>query len=95
MLGRLIASLDEPETVARLLAHLDAPTLQDRILQKARLADRPPADFVAGTVRGFLDTASDEDWLQLVGIMGRAADPGLAAMRAILEHALPAAETKP
>jgi hypothetical protein len=44
---------------------------------------------MASTVHGFLDTASDDHWLQLVGIMNRARDPGLAAIRAILDKALP------
>jgi hypothetical protein len=38
-----------------------------------------------------LETASDDHWLQLVGIMNRAPDPGLAAVRAIPARALPAA----
>ncbi|WP_281004751.1 hypothetical protein [Mesorhizobium hawassense] len=36
-----------------------------------------------------MDTASDDLWTQLIGIMNRAQDPGLAAMRAILDKALP------
>jgi hypothetical protein len=43
-------------------------------------------------VRSFVETASDDLWTQLVGIMNRAEDPGLAAMRAILVKAFPPAK---
>ena len=49
-----------------------------------------PSAYLAVSVRIFVDTASDDAWLQLVGIMNRAADPSLAAMRAIVEAVLPA-----
>ena len=52
--------------------------------------------LVASAVRSFLDTASDDLWTQLIGIMNRAEDPGLAAMRAILTKAFPPlSEVKP
>jgi hypothetical protein len=89
MLGQLIASLDDPEVALGLLAALEAPALSERVAAAADAAGRPVPDIVASTVRGFLDAASDDHWLQLVGIMSRARDPGLAAIRAILDKALP------
>jgi hypothetical protein len=52
-------------------------------------AGQSQAQLVASAVRSFLDTASDDLWTQLIGIMNRAEDPGLAAMRAILTKAFP------
>ena len=49
------------------------------------------AELLAGAVRDFLDTADDEVWTQLVGIMTRAEDPGIAALRAVVARALPEA----
>jgi hypothetical protein len=91
MLGQLIDSLDDPELALGLVAALEAPSLSVRLAAAAGAAGRPAADVVASTVRGFLDSASDDHWLQLLGIMSRARDPGLAAVRAILDKALPAA----
>ncbi|NLH83626.1 MAG: hypothetical protein GX458_22690 [Phyllobacteriaceae bacterium] len=88
MLGRLIDDLDEPETAARLLRTLEEPDLVGRLEARAAEAGRPVADVLADTVHGFLDEASDEDWLRLIGLMNRAEDPGLAAVRAILGAAL-------
>jgi hypothetical protein len=90
MLGKLIDSLDNPKVALGLLAALNESSLHARLAAAADTAARPPADIVASTVRGFLDSASDDDWVQLVGVMNRAEDPGLAALRAILEKSLPA-----
>jgi len=89
MFGRLIESLDDPEAALGLIAALEEPSLSKRLAAAADAAGRPPAEVMASAVRGFLDTASDDHWLQLVGIMNRAEDPSLAAIRAILEKALP------
>lgn len=88
LLGELIESLDNPQVASRLVAALDDPALSERLAREAEIAGEPQAEFLAFTVRSFLETASDDHWLQLVGIMGRASDPGLAALRAILNKAL-------
>jgi hypothetical protein len=78
MLGRLIDSLDDPDVALRLVAALELPSLSARLEAAADAAERPVADVVASTMRHFLDSASDDHWLQLVSIMNRAPDPGLA-----------------
>ncbi|WP_245478224.1 hypothetical protein [Mesorhizobium sp. M4B.F.Ca.ET.049.02.1.2] len=75
----VIAAFEEPSLAARLTAAADA-------------SGRSPVDIVGSAVRNFVDTASDDLWTQLIGIMNRAQDPGLAAMRAILEKTLPDVE---
>jgi len=89
MLGAVIASLDDPAVTARLVAALDDPALAARLAAAAAASGRAPAEVAAATVRRFVDTASDDHWVQLIGIMGRADDPGLAALRAMLHSALP------
>ncbi|HVZ06793.1 hypothetical protein [Rhodopila sp.] len=89
MLGRLIDSLDDPAVTARVMAALEDTSIPRRVAEAAEASGRSPADTLAATVRGFLDTASDDYFVQLIGIMNRAPDPSLAAMRAILEKALP------
>jgi hypothetical protein len=92
MLGQLIDSLDDPNVALRLVAALEEPSLLKRLTAAAAAEGRPAGEVVAATVHSFLDRASDDHWLQLVGIMNRAQDPSLAAMRAILDYALPAAK---
>ena len=94
MLGNLIASIDDPKVAMNLLAALDEPVLLKRLAVAAGESGRPPADIVGSAVRNFLETASDDLWTQLIGIMNRAEDPGLTAMRAILEKALPQSPSK-
>lgn len=89
MLGKLIDDLDDPNVVLDLVAALEAPDLLTRIGRAADAEGLTPSAYLAASVRTFVDEASDDTWLQLVGIMNRAEDPSLAAMRAILEAVLP------
>jgi len=89
LLGALIDSLDDPAVAATLLAKLAAPDLIRRLGHTAEREGIPPTECLASTLRYFLETASEDHWVQLIGIMSRAADPGLAAIKAILEKALP------
>lgn len=88
MLGDLIESLSNPKVACDLVAALGDPEFAKRLASVAAAQGRSPSDFVAASVCGFLDNACDDHWLQLIGIMSRAEDPGLAAMRAILAKAL-------
>lgn len=90
MLGNLIASLEDPRVAMGLVAAFDEPVLLTRLAAAADASGRLPAEIVGSAVRNFLDTATDDHWTQLIGLMNRAEDPGLAAMRAILEKSLPA-----
>ncbi|TPN51515.1 hypothetical protein [Mesorhizobium sp. B1-1-7] len=92
MLGNLIASLEDPRVAMGLVEAFDEPVLLTRLAAAAEASGRLPAEIVGSAVRNFLDTASDDHWTQLIGLMNRAKDPGLAAMRAILEKSLPAAK---
>lgn len=83
MLGDLIANLDRPDVTAAVLTTLD-PTVAARIERRAAAAAMAAPDFVAGAVREFVERADDELWLQLLTIMRKAENPGLAAVQAIL-----------
>lgn len=91
MLGALIANLDDPTVTSRVLASLDGPDLSARLAAFSAAEGRTPAQMLAGLVRHFLEVADDEQFVQLIGIMNRAEDPSLAAVRAILTAALPEA----
>ena len=83
MLGDLIANLDRPDVAAAVLATLD-PNVVARIERRAAAAAMIAPDFIAGAVREFVERADDELWLQLLTIMRKAENPGLAAIQAIL-----------
>ncbi|PRD41864.1 hypothetical protein C5748_19625 [Phyllobacterium phragmitis] len=94
MLGSLIASLEQSETATALIATLGVDGLAQRVEQAAAAATMESADYLSMTVLSFMETASDEHFVQLVGIMNQAEDPGLAAIRAILMKALPEARAR-
>ncbi len=95
MFGELIAQLDHPEIAAGTLAALEDEALESNVRQYAAANDISIADCVAGIVKSFLDQADDEAWVQLVGIMARAEDPGLAAIGAILRYCVRDLELAP
>ena len=84
MLGDLIANLDRPDVTAAVLTTLD-PIVATRIEQRAAAAAMAVADFAARTVRDFVEQADDERWFQLLTIIRKAENPGVAAIQAILE----------
>jgi len=84
MLGDLIAKLDRPGVAAAVLATLD-PVIAGQIEKRAAAEAMPVADFVAGAVRDFVERADDDLWFQLITVMRKAEDPGIAAIHAILQ----------
>jgi hypothetical protein len=46
----------------------------------------PPGEYVIRSVGRFVQSASDEEWLTLVGLMSRAGDPGQVFLRRVLSR---------
>jgi hypothetical protein len=83
VLGELIAQLDHPEVASGVMATLPSDTAR-QIECRATAASIPLADFVAGAVREFLESADDDLWFQLLTIVRKSDDPGLSAVQTIL-----------
>ncbi len=83
MLGDLIAALERPEVIADVLSTLH-PDLAEKIAERAAQASMSVGDFSAGAVRAFLDEADDDLWFQLLTVIRKSEDPGLAAVQTIL-----------
>ena len=83
MLGDLIAQLDRPEVVEAVLATMSEPTRQT-LAQRAAEVGMRLEHFAAGAVREFVERADDDLWFQLLTVMRKADDPGLAAVQTIL-----------
>ncbi|HXT80165.1 MAG TPA: hypothetical protein VN702_11410 [Acetobacteraceae bacterium] len=83
MLGDLIAQLDRPDIAATVLATLE-PGIKEQVAQRAADWSMTEADFAAGAVRAFIDEADDDLWFQLLTIIRKSDEPGLAAVRTIL-----------
>ena len=87
MLGDLIAQLDQPGVADSVLSGLD-PRVAGRVERHAVAASMSTADFAAGAVREFVESADDDLWFQLLTIVRKSEDPGLAAVQAILTWAV-------
>jgi hypothetical protein len=83
MLGDLIANLDRPGVAAAVLTTLD-PAVAAQIERRATAEAMAVADFAAGAVRNFVERADDELWFQLLTVMRKAENPGIAAIQSIL-----------
>jgi hypothetical protein len=83
VLGDLIAQLDRPDVADGVLATINAD-IAERIERRAAAASMRVEDFVSGAVREFVERADDDLWFQLLTIVRKSGDPGLAAVQTIL-----------
>ena len=87
-LGALIASLeDESNATAALEALSDLVFFAEVRAVGARFGERP-SEYLCSAVRRFASSASDEDWLQLMTLIERSADPARAAFQFMVRWAL-------
>jgi len=83
VLGELIAQLDRPDVANSVMTTLNIDVAR-QIEHRAMAASMTVADFVAGAVREFAESADDDLWFQLLTIVRKSDDPGLAAVQTIL-----------
>ena len=83
MLGELIGQLDDPETAAAVVATLE-PQARDDLTRRADSLSMSVEAFVSGAVHEFVERADDDLWFQLITVIRKSEDPGLAAVQTIL-----------
>jgi len=89
LLGDLLAQFGDDSIAAEtVLALGDLPLI-------ARLSEQAAADgmtlgaYAAASVRRYAAEASDQEWVTLMGALGRAADPGRVCLQRALAYVLP------
>ncbi len=90
LLGDVIASFEDPAFAGEALLALDDLALTAAIAAAADEEDMTAGEFAMQSVGAFVDGASDERWLTLIGLMSRADNPGQVFLRRILSDALAA-----
>ncbi len=88
MLGRLVEELTVPGVAEATLIDAGELALLARVEVAADGLAMTPGELAAFVARRWLALADDEDWLQLLAVMGRSDRPGLAGLVTILEQAL-------
>lgn len=91
LLGDVIAKFEDEAFVHETLLALDDLALTARVFTTAAENNVSAGEFAAQSVGQFVNGASDEEWLTLIGLMSRAENPGQVFLRRVLSHALPRA----
>lgn len=93
MLGDLIARLEDEAVAAEALLSLDDLPLVARVAKASAGEGLPPGAYAAAAVGRYVAGADDQEWLSLIGIMTRDADPSGAFLRRALAKELDPLET--
>jgi hypothetical protein len=88
LLGALIRNLEDETTAMETLVSLGDLALLTEVETAAAREALTPGAFASRAVAHFANTASDDDWVSLVGKLGRTDDPGSACLAAMLAFAL-------
>jgi hypothetical protein len=83
VLGDLIAQLDRPNVAASVLTTMNSD-VAGQIERRSAATSMTVEDFMSGAVRAFVESAGDDLWFQLLTIVRKSDDPGLAAVQTIL-----------
>ena len=89
LLGELIARLKDETVAGEALVSLGNLAMVARLVALAAERNVPVGQLVAQAVGQFVNGASDEEWLSLVGHMSGAADPGRVFLHRVLMNAAP------
>ena len=87
-LGDIIAHLEDDAAADETLIALGDLALTARAVDAAARAAMTRGEFVAMCVGQFAAHASDEQWVTVLGQMGRTDDPGHVFLRRAIEAAL-------
>jgi hypothetical protein len=89
-LGTLLSRFDDESVVLETLLAMDDLALMSRVQTAAEGAGTDVGSWAHEAVGRFIATADDERWLGLIGACSNTTDPGLVALRRMLESALQA-----
>jgi hypothetical protein len=88
LLGDIIARLKHDGAADEALIALGDLALTARVAEAASREEMTRGEFVAASVGQFAANASDEEWVTVLGQMGRVEDPGRILLRRAVEASL-------
>jgi hypothetical protein len=88
MLGDVVARLTDETTAADVILGLGDPRLLAAMRKQAEAEGLDLATYARSAVQRYAAEASDEEWITLMGLIGRSPDPGRACLKRALENAL-------
>jgi hypothetical protein len=88
LLSDIIAALDDEAFAAETLVGLGDLPLLSRVRTQAERDGLTLGEFATQAVQNFANRASDDDWVSLIGVMGRSDAPGEICLKTMVEFAL-------
>jgi hypothetical protein len=87
-LGEIIRSFGEEAPACEALLACNDIVLLARVGEAAERYQETTGEYAAGAVRRFANLAASEDWLGLMNVLERAADPGLGCLTYMVKWSL-------
>src|SRR4051794_9491817 len=81
LLGDLLATFDDDAVAAETALRLGDLAMLNRMRQQAEADGVTVGEYAQSAVRRFADGATDEEWVSLLGAMGRTDDPGTVCLQ--------------
>ena len=88
LLGDLLARFRDEDIATETVLGCGDLVLIAGLMEQAELNGQTLGAYAAGAVRRYAADASDEEWVSLMGALGRAEDPGAVCMRRAFDHVL-------
>jgi hypothetical protein len=81
LLGDLLASFEVDAVAAETALRLGDIAMLNRMRQQAEANGITLGEYAQSAVRRFANGATDEEWVSLLGAMGRTDDPGAVCLQ--------------
>ncbi|HVU42856.1 MAG TPA: hypothetical protein VHD86_17555 [Xanthobacteraceae bacterium] len=86
LLGDLLAQFDDEGVATEAVLGLGDLALAAKLRAAAEADGLTLGAYAAAAVRHYAAAASDEEWVSLMGALGRAQDPGMVCLRRALDY---------
>ncbi|MEW6768361.1 MAG: hypothetical protein AB1342_10065 [Pseudomonadota bacterium] len=87
-LGQIIRNFSDETTAGEILMSCNDLVLFTRVAEVADRFGEAVGEYAAGSVRRFANLAGSEDWLGLMNVLERAADPGTGCLAFMVDWSL-------
>ncbi len=86
MLGDLLARLNDEDEAAEIILGVGDLRLLAAMRERAESEGFDLAAYARAAVQRYATEASDEEWITLMGLIGREGDPGMACLKRAFEN---------
>ncbi len=95
MLGDLLAQFEDEAVAAETVLRIADLATVAALRAQADARGVTLGAFASAAARGYAEAASDDEWITLIGAMGRADDPGAVFLSRAFSHALQKRDAAP